>query len=325
MKINSQYLILVLFFAIIKSYSQDYKNVDELVKNYPKSFESTSVLASKISNDFKTESEKARAVFCWIAFNVEYDVKSFLNPQPNSGFSYSSESEKIEKLKKIEDQIIYRSFRRKIAVCEGYSVLYTHLAKLVGLNSEVIKGASKTVLTDIGIKRIVENHAWNAVQIDGTWRLVDVTWGAGFYDYTTQKFNQDFNPVYFDLPSNNFFMNHFPTSGTWNKETLDKNLYLKLPLVYEKFLKEKYEILEPKSGIIEASPNQKISFKIKNLSKSSLIQYQNNRGDIVKIESVKEENNILEFTIDYLKKDGKFITIYVDGKSTIGFKIVPKM
>ena len=323
MKINCQFFILILFFAILESYSQDYKNVDGLVKNYPKSFENTSVLASKISNDFKTESEKARAVFCWIAYNVEYDVKTFLNPETQS-FSYRNETDKLEKLKKIENQIIYRSFRRKMAVCEGYSVLYSHLAKLVGLNSEIIKGASKTVLTDIGIKRIVENHAWNAVQIDGTWRLVDVTWGAGFYDYTTQKFNQKFNPVYFDLPSNNFFMNHFPTSGTWNKETLDKNLYLRLPLVYEKFLKEKCEILDPKSGIIEASNHQKISFKIKNLSKSNLIQYQNNRGDIVKIEPVKEENNILEFTIDYQKKDGKFITFFIDGISTIAFKIIPR-
>lgn len=324
MKINCQFFILTLFFSILRSYSQDYKNVDGLVKNYPKSFENTSVLASKISNDFKTESEKARAIFCWIAYNVEYDVKTFLNPEAQS-FSYRNETEKLEKLKKIEDQIIYRSFRRKMAVCEGYSVLYTHLAKLVGLNSEVIKGASKTVLTDIGIKRIVENHDWNAVQIDGNWRLVDVTWGAGFYDYNTQKFNQKFNPVYFDLPSNYFFMNHFPTSATWNKEPLDKNLYLKLPLVYEKFLKEKYEILEPKSGIIEAANNQKISFKIKNLLKSNLIQYQNNRGDIVKIEPVKEENKILEFEINYQKKDGKFITIYVDGSATIGFKIVPKI
>ncbi len=323
MKINCQFFILILFFAILKCYSQDYKNVDGIVKNYPKSFENTSVLASKISNDFNTESEKARAVFCWIAYNVEYDVKTFLNPETQS-FSYRNETEKLEKLKKIEDQIIYRSFRRKMAVCEGYSVLYTHLAKLVGLNSEVIKGASKTAFTDIGIKRIVENHAWNAVQIDGIWRLVDVTWGAGFYDYTTQKFNQKFNPVYFDLPSNYFFMNHFPTSGTWNKETLDKNLYLKSPLVYEKFLKEKCEILEPKSGIIEASHNDKIIFKIKNLSKSNLFQYQNNRGDIVKIESVKEENNILEFAIDYQKKDGKFITFFIDGISTIAFKIIPR-
>ena len=317
--------ILIVFFLLINNlFAQDYKLVDETVKKYPSNFESTSALASQINVDFKSESDKARAIFCWIAYNVEYDVKTFLNPQPISGFSYSSESEKIEKLNKIEEQIIYRSFRRKMAVCEGYAVLFNHLAKLVGLNCEVVKGASKVMNTDIGVKKIIQNHAWNSIQIDRTWRLIDVTWGAGFLDYNTQKFVRKFTPIYFDLDSKYFFMNHFPIDSKWNNIVLDKNLYLNLPLVYNKFLEDKMEIFEPKSGIIDASANDKIIFKIKNISKTALLQYQNNRGDISKIDAIKFDNDIAEFSINYQKKDGKFLTLYIDGISTMAFKIMPR-
>ncbi len=317
-------ILLLIFLFVNKVVAQDYKSVDEKVKKYPSSFENTSVLAAKILTDFKSESEKARAIFSWIAYNVEYDVKTFLNPPLNTGFSYNSESEKIKKLNDIEEKIIYRSFRRKMAVCEGYSVLYNHLAKLVGLNCEVVNGASKTMVSDIGVKKIIQNHAWNTVQIDGAWQLIDVTWAAGFLDYNTQKFVQKFNPIYFNLNEKYFFMNHFPVSGSWNKVDLSKDLYLNLPLVYNKFFEDKLEIIEPKSGIILASANDKITFKIKNIAKSALLQIQNNRGDITKIDAIKFDNNIAEFEINYQKKDGKFITFYIDGVSTMAFKIMPR-
>ncbi len=324
MNLSNIRFLLALFIFTNNLFAQDYKSVDETVKKYPSNFENTSVLASKINADFKSESDKARAIFCWITYNVEYDVKTFLNPQPSSSFSYSNELEKFKKLNEIEEKIIYRTFRRKMAVCEGYSILFNHLAKLVGLNCEIVKGASKVINTDVGVKKIIENHAWNSVQIDGTWRLIDVTWGAGFLDYNSQKFVRKFTPIYFDLNYKNFFMNHFPISGTWNKMDFDNNLYLNLPLVYNKFFEDKLEMIEPKSGIIEASHNDKIIFKIKNISKSALLQVQNNRGDISKIEAIKFDNDIAKFELNYLKKDGKFLTFFIDGIATIAFKIIPR-
>lgn len=55
------------------------------------------------------------------------------------------------------------------AVCEGYASSFYLLAKAAGLNCECITGDSLPKTNDFG-------HAWNRVEVDGTWYYVDCTW-----------------------------------------------------------------------------------------------------------------------------------------------------
>ncbi|GAA6764823.1 hypothetical protein AAFH68_07560 [Flavobacterium sp. CGRL1] len=179
------------------TFSQKISEVDKIVAKYPKSFDSTEKLAERIEKDFDSDAERARAIYGWIAFNIRYDYNAYLNPPRVQGFSYSTEAEKQRKIKQLNDNLIQKAFKSKKAVCEGFTALYQHLASLMGIKCEIIRGDSKISVRDIGRKTTSSNHAWNMVLIDKKWRLIDVTWGQGYYDSSKGRMVNDFNPVLF--------------------------------------------------------------------------------------------------------------------------------
>ncbi|MEG0851050.1 MAG: transglutaminase domain-containing protein [Flavobacterium sp.] len=306
------------------TFAQKISEVDKIVAKYPNKFASTEKLAERIETDFSSDYDKARAIYSWMAFNIKYDYSTFLNPPKSQGFSYSTEAEKQRKIKALNDKMLQKAFTSRIAVCEGFTALYQHLAELVGLESEIIRGDSKTRLADIGRKTTSSNHAWNIVLIDKKWRLVDVTWGQGYYDSNKGKMVNDFTPVYFDTNPDYFFAKHFPDSGSYLGNKLSKEDFLNGPLIYNKTIEEDYKVKSPDSGIIDAKFGDKITFEIKNVSKSDQIFYLNKKNQPVKIQNSREKRGSLEFQIVYDKNIGDYITIYVNTSSIVSFKIVKK-
>lgn len=74
------------------------------------------------------------------------------------------------------------------AVCQGYTEAMSYLLSCVGIKNTSVSGVGQQ-----------ENHIWNAVEIDGDWYYLDVTWddnnGEAFmYDYfnlTTEQLEND--------------------------------------------------------------------------------------------------------------------------------------
>ncbi len=320
-KISFLFLLLNIIFFNFAS-AQKISEVDKIVAKYPKSFGSTEKLAERIEKDFDSDYDRARAIYSWMAFNIKYDYNAFLNPPRVQGFSYSSEAEKQRKIKQLNDNLIQKAFKSQKAVCEGFTALYQHLAELVGLKCEIIRGDSKTNLRDIGRKTISSNHAWNTVLIDKKWRLVDVTWGQGYYDTSKGRMVNDFNPVYFDTDPDYFFAKHYPDSGTFLGDRISKSDFLDGPLIYNKTIENDYKIKTPNSGIIEAKSGDKITVEIKNVSKSSQVFYLNRKNQAVKVLNPKEKRGGLEFQIPIDKNIGDYITIFIDTESIVSFKIV---
>lgn len=312
------------FIFLHSTYSQKYSDVDRIVVKYPKQFNSAEDLAEKIQKDFSSDSDRARAIYDWIAFNIRYDYAVFLNPPRTQGFSYSTEAEKQRKIREINDKLIQKTFDSQKVVCEGFTALYKHLAGLVGLKSEIIRGDSKTRLADIGRKSTSSNHAWNTVFFDKKWHLIDVTWGQGYYDSSKGRMVNDFDPIYFDTDPDYFFAKHFPDSGSYLGNKLNKNEFLNGPLIYNKTIAGDHQIKSPDSGIIEAKYGNKITFEIKNVSKSNVIFYLNRKNQPVKIQNSKEKRGGLEFQITYDKNIGDYITIYLDTFSIVSFKVIRK-
>lgn len=318
------FLFLFLNFTFLhSSYSQKYDRIDLIVLKYPKHFDSTEELAQRIQKDFTSERDKARAIYSWIAFNIRYDYKAYLNPPKSVSFSYRNEAEKQKKIDLIKEKTWQKAFDSQKAVCEGFTLLYERLASLAGLKCQVIKGDSKRLLSDIGRKSLFSNHAWNMVQIDGKWILVDVTWGQGYYDGNKKMMVDYFNAVYFDTDPKYFFAKHFPDSGIYLDRKLSQDDFLNNPLIYDVTIAGDYEILQPDSGIIEANNGDKIAFKIKNISKSDTFYYLKNRQP-AKIENPKEVRGYLEFQVTYDKKMGSYITFFLDQNSIASFKVISK-
>ncbi|OUL61770.1 transglutaminase domain-containing protein [Flavobacterium sp. AJR] len=311
------------YIFLYSAYSQKYNAIDDIVRKYPKHFSSTEDLATRIQKDFTSEYDKARAIYSWIALNIKYDYKAYLNPQKPVQFSYRTEAEKQKQIELIKEKTWQKAFDSQKAVCEGFTLLYQRLASLVDLKSQVIRGDSKQSLTDIGRKNLLTNHSWNTVWVDGKWILVDVTWGQGYYDSNRKVMVNYFNSVYFDTDPKYFFAKHFPDSGMYLDRKLNQEDFLNGPLISDKAIEEDLEILRPESGIIKANDGDKISFKIKNISKSDTFFYLK-RGQPVKVENPKEVRGTLEFQITYDKKIGSFITFFLYQNSVASFKIIPK-
>lgn len=304
------------------TFAQKISEVDKIVAKYPKSFDSTEKLADRIEKDFDSDYDRARAIYSWIAFNIRYDYNAYLNPPRVQGFSYSSEAEKQRKIKQLNDNLIQKAFKSKKAVCEGFTALYQHLASLMGIKCEIIRGDSKISVRDIGRKTTSSNHAWNMVLIDKKWRLLDVTWGQGYYDSSKGRMVNDFNPAYFDTDPDYFFAKHFPDSGSYLGNRLSKEDFLNGPLIYNTTIEKDYKIKSPDSGIIEARNGDRITVEIKNLSKSNQVFYLNKYNKAVKVQNPKEKRGGLEFQIQIDSNIGDYITVFVDGNSVVSFKIV---
>lgn len=65
---------------------------------------------------------------------------------------------------------VYGALIEKKCVCEGYAKAFKYLANSAGFNCEIMQG------TATNSSGQTENHAWNCIEIDGTWYEIDPTW-----------------------------------------------------------------------------------------------------------------------------------------------------
>lgn len=124
-----------------------------------------SVLSS-LNLSSKTDYEKAYAIYHYICQNVTYDTAH----QNDSSYTLKHTA--------------YAALINHTAVCQGFALLYYRMAMQAGLPCRVITG---TKVSTGG------THAWNIVQINGSYYYVDPTFDAGNSSY-----------VYFLKGSNSF-------------------------------------------------------------------------------------------------------------------------
>jgi len=159
-------------------YKIDFSSVDSYAKTV--GFYPPQILADKLTRPFKTEVEKVRAIYYWIAVNINYDYKGYYSQNENE-YTW----------------LVNDVLKKRIAVCSGYSNLFKTLCDDAKISSKVIEGYSGPVL----------EHAWNVVRIDCKWYLLDVTWGS--------TLNNDY---YFLCPPEYFINDHYspPPYEKWN-------------------------------------------------------------------------------------------------------------
>lgn len=151
-------------------------------------------LATQLTRGAPTDQEKARALYEWVATNIRYDAESFL-----AGRARARSASDV--------------LRERVAGCDGYARLFEALAKDAGLEAVTVLGWAKGAGAKPGAFSAQPNHAWNAVKIDGQWRLLDATWGAGGFEGRTWV--QRFNPHFFLTSPAEMVLSHFPVDAAW--------------------------------------------------------------------------------------------------------------
>lgn len=309
--LNRVNVFLLLFLSISSLiYAQDYTSVDAKIKAYPKAFTNVDRLAGRVNADFKTEEEKARAFFTWIASNIKYDypkMERMINKDSITMNSYLP-----------DEKAALKTLVQRKGVCQDYAVLYKVLAEKIGLEVVVVSGFAKNEVEDIGITPFETNHAWNAVKIAGEWKLLDATWGAGemFFGVNTKPVFKLNNSYFFSDPVK-FSLNHFPEDKAWLFADTTFEEYIQSPLFYD----INFDISTPWEGVLDKSKMTSISFRVKGLESDDIIYYSFGNKDFSLDIEPEIIDGIANFSIPLTKDSGESLYVYVNSDCKIAYRI----
>ena len=228
-------LTLILVFPVLHfvatAQGNQFQQVDLHAASIKEKPTDAATLAQKLTEPFTTDLEKSRAIFMWIALNVQYDCKKFHNPQ-RPQIRATSKKELKEKVEKWQEDQVEKTAKSKRGICEDYSRLFKAMCDVAGVEAVVVSGNARDFYRPY---RSAHNnpHAWNAVKIDGQWHLLDATWAAGYVNAGVTKFTRKLFPGYFMTPPAWFAQYHFPDDEKWQllDTPLDKSVFPNQPMI----------------------------------------------------------------------------------------------
>lgn len=303
-----KHILFCIFFISINAFcsSQNYQRADSIALTYPIKYNSPDQLAKQIEVDFSNDFDKVRTLYTWIIHNVKYDY----GESDRYNFSYTTDIDYQKKQIKYENKLSKRVISRRIAVCEGYSVLFKKICDLLNIKCRQVTGGSKTKITDIG-KKYKSDHAWNIVTIDNKDYFIDTTWGI-----STETTDVDY--VYFLTPAIHYIKTHYPDKfkNSLLEDIIYRKEFLNGPLYYH----FDYILKSSQNGTLIKKDLGKETFSFSTHKNVTSVSYHIDR----KYYTVKSFDNTrgLEFEIDLTNlKNQKKLIFFINNKATIAFRL----
>jgi hypothetical protein len=208
--------LLIIFFLVFINYISSQNNeIKLLVEKTEKLNLDMWELSEFAEKNLKNEDDKARFFYYWIGKNIEYDYE-FLRKMD------IEENIHEEYLKKQDE---YRVYEDRKGICAGYANLFTWFMLEADIEVENISGHIRDERNHyVELHSDDFRHAWNAIKLNGEWKLVDTTWGTSNED-SESKF-------YFDIKPELAINTHYPENSKW--QLLEK------PLSLEEFNNSKF-------------------------------------------------------------------------------------
>lgn len=216
MKSTFTLALLFLFTFLNAQKPSSLSQVDKIAIQIPDSLASnTSGISKYVCSNFTSQKDKARAIFVWIANNIQYDIENIfaINFYQNS------------------NEAVSEVLKSRKGVCMHFAELFNDIAKKSGLKSFIIPGYTK----QNGFVDYIP-HAWCTASIDSTWYLFDPTWGSGFVQ--NSKFIKKMNNYYFMTNPEQLIKSHIPFDPMWE--------LLNYPITNQEFYEGKVQINKTK-------------------------------------------------------------------------------
>ncbi|MGE0495659.1 MAG: transglutaminase domain-containing protein [Vulcanimicrobiota bacterium] len=193
-------------------------------------------LARSLTTNVAGEKLKARAIFRWMTAHISYDEGTLDAPVVGSD----------------SDE---RILKRGTATEDEYAYLFDSLARRAGLQTRIIHGVAKGYHSEGAPTR----HTWNAVMIDGAWRLVDCTWGTGFVN-SSGRFERRFNPEYFLADPGRMSFTHLPDESRWqlSSRPVSPDEFSQRPRLWDAYFNYGLQLRSHAGGIVSASPSASV-------------------------------------------------------------------
>lgn len=170
-----------------------YTLIDKKIDQIPQEYNtSTAAIAKYINANFKTESDKIRAIFYWTSSNISYDVKNLF----------------VVNFDETPQDRIPKTLETKKGICGDYAAVFNEIATLVGIKSVTILGYTKQ-----NGKIDTLSHAWCAAMIDNKWCVFDPTWGSS--SLQNGKLVKKINNYYFKTEPSKLISSHIPFDYLW--------------------------------------------------------------------------------------------------------------
>ncbi len=314
-----------LFCISFIGYSQNYKAVDSKVKNYPR-FQNIDDLGIRIQNDYAIDSLRVRAAFIWLVSNMEYQKTLDDTFAPMPQVLYNSEYGKKVQIKKYNNEKAKKAFTKRQGICQDYSLILDYLLQKFGLQSHIVYGIAKTDIKDVSDKKLYKSHSWNAVNINGDWRLLDATWASGYWDSRAQRFVKSYIDHYFFTIPSQFVKHHFPADDNWQllENPVNAIDFFKAPIFFPGYFENEIQLISEGDGMFhfQNTDHQVLSFG--ELPENGELYYKTNDSSILKrLTFKKEKDEIHSSKIRFRKywKSSEYLTIYYENKPILGFKL----
>lgn len=157
-------------------------------------------LHEQLVAETKDDESRLRSFYTWIATRITYDVAEWKKQTPDP-----------------VNQTPHTVIRKKKAVCHGYADLFRYLSHRSGIPCYLVSGYTRT-----DGKFTPEGHTWNVVYVNGAWKHVDVTWGAGAVE--NGKYIHEFSLRYFLADKDTFLSEHYPFDPMWQLQEFPAKL-----------------------------------------------------------------------------------------------------
>ncbi|MCR2746072.1 transglutaminase domain-containing protein [Limnobacter parvus] len=114
--------------------------------------------------------------------------------------------------------------------CAVYANVVQRLMQQAGLEVKTIYGLAKGGAVSARRNGKAVNHVWNAVKVNGEWRVIDATWGAGYVG--NEGFQRDQSDLFFLIPPEQAVLSHFDEAdelGQQRQFDVNYRLFSQLP------------------------------------------------------------------------------------------------
>ena len=100
---------------------------------------------------------------------------------------------------------LYGALVNRVAVCEGYARAFKYLMDEMGIPCVIVIGQGTNSRGE------TENHAWNYVEVNGSWYAIDCTWDDPVVEGIGTVSNSS-KYKYFLKGSSEFSVDHIPSN-----------------------------------------------------------------------------------------------------------------
>ena len=262
-----------------------------------------------VSKKFDDKIDRARAIYYWIAHNIEFDIKA-------ARTGNTAKNTPTEVL----------ANRRGVGI--GFASLFQDMCSSADIRCLTVDGFVKNNPQQINEKDGEINHSWAVVQLGQSpeeWFYVDPAWGSGFADAEMKTFTKSFNEGYFFAEKPLFNLQHFPDNEAWKLGNAPKNKadFFELPIIKGVAYELGLTSIAPKQGIIKTKPGKTVSFSYKLKAGAVISKLSIQTGDRKKIKTkdvnFRFSSGILSFENKFEEESTYPLTIFINGKEFITY------